>query len=349
MAFIPKLPTWHNTVTVYRATDGVWNLLGTITGQVYTPLRNQDDEDGGLIYFQYPKSTAIVLRDEFQGEADIVEIPMPGGLPVQIYYVRDVRPRWLGFPNEHLIADLQRVRTAAIVPPPPAWDPDIGAPPDPPFSPPPPVGIGSCLELVTTGFDTGECDDCGLLNGTRRLNLVSPSHWESAEFDFPCSPSARALWVADKVGESLYVTLAFKYPNTIVAAHVMSRLFSEFDPAGTLLQSGDWFIDGLCSFNSATVTLYGCCWEITFDGINCAGCIPLGSPESIVVTEEPEIVDSTHHTCGECPSKHFLFATEQPRTFFDAGLGKWVLDGLDGFPAEVHPDEWTVTRTDDCP
>lgn len=108
--FRPRLPTWHNTVQTYRKTGDVWASNGSILGQVYTPLRNQDDEEGGLIYFEYPIQSATALRDGFDGIADAVGITFPGGA-VKGYRVREVLPRWLGFPNQHMIASLQRLRS----------------------------------------------------------------------------------------------------------------------------------------------------------------------------------------------------------------------------------------------
>jgi hypothetical protein len=63
------------------------------------------------MYFQYPKAHAGVIRDPFDGVADVLSMTHPGGA-VKGYRVREVLPRWLGFPNEHFIASLARLTDA---------------------------------------------------------------------------------------------------------------------------------------------------------------------------------------------------------------------------------------------
>jgi len=110
-----KKPTWHNVVNYwnYNAVADVW-VEGDepITGQVYTVKRNQDDPNGGTMYFEYPKD-ADFLRDRADrggsGKMDAVSFLFPTDLNGPIagqrevgYWVRDVTPRWLGFTNEHI-------------------------------------------------------------------------------------------------------------------------------------------------------------------------------------------------------------------------------------------------------
>jgi len=118
MAISFKKPTWHNEVTVWKwnADDLVWDDAGTITGQLYTPLRNADDEDSGLLYFEYPKEDDL-LRDRWDydnsGDLDGITFSFPTGGPREVgYWVEDVLPRWFGFSNEHLIAVLRKMTTA---------------------------------------------------------------------------------------------------------------------------------------------------------------------------------------------------------------------------------------------
>lgn len=196
MAFIPRLPTWHNTVTVYRKTGvDVWAELGELFGQLYTPLRNQDDEPGGLMYFEFPKAPLpsgapwLFPRDSFNGEPDVLELDLPGSNGLQAYRVREVRGRWIGFPNEHLICDLQRMTAAE-------WNVETHSPP-PAIDPPPlapPVDLPNQWILSIDCVDNGTCDDCDSLNGTYELNYVGGSNWDSVPFAFSCSSTGLVYW-----------------------------------------------------------------------------------------------------------------------------------------------------------
>lgn len=123
MAFIPNLPTWHNTVTVYKF-DPALRTYGlypqSITGQVYTPQRTQDEQTGETLYFVYPKTKDFLrgLKDYNDvGRADVITFSIPHGEPgarLVGYEVREVQPRWLKFPNQHLMATLQRLTPSML-------------------------------------------------------------------------------------------------------------------------------------------------------------------------------------------------------------------------------------------
>lgn len=112
MAVVFRLPTWNTELQLFRRTGGVWAPLTTIVGQIYTPSRGQDDVVGGLLYFMFPKSDVDVARDSFDGDADAVLVPYPGGGAAKAFRVRSISPRWLNFTNEHLIMELNRLTAA---------------------------------------------------------------------------------------------------------------------------------------------------------------------------------------------------------------------------------------------
>lgn len=116
MPFSPRLPTF-NTECAWFKWDPDAELYieqESITGQVYTPQRGQDDDNAGLLYFVYPKG-ADVLHDPYDysdaaGPSDVLIIEYPkDSASYRAFKVREVSPRWLGFPNEHLMVSLQRL------------------------------------------------------------------------------------------------------------------------------------------------------------------------------------------------------------------------------------------------
>jgi len=97
----------------YDPVTETWAEQTPIRGQIYTPQRTQDDENGGLIFFMYPKESNL-LRDAYdyddRGRADVIAIDYPtGNILKRLCRVREVQPRWLRFPNEHLLASLERL------------------------------------------------------------------------------------------------------------------------------------------------------------------------------------------------------------------------------------------------
>lgn len=126
--FTTHLPHWQ-----YDPDTDAWTERGTVCGQVYTPLRGQDDRNGGTLYFEYPKENDV-LRDTFDydadGKADVLILGYPTNNPrINGYKVRDISPRWLKFVNEHLHATLQKLTPSELadvmgnhVPPPPFVD-----------------------------------------------------------------------------------------------------------------------------------------------------------------------------------------------------------------------------------
>jgi hypothetical protein len=131
MAFTPRLPTFNSLVDVYkyRPATADWELQDDQLGcQVYTQLRTQDEDGGGTLYLEYDQEDDV-LRDKFDynndGNADVVIVYFPTANPREVgYRVRDVQPRWLMFPNEHIMATLERLTPAEMD--------DVREPPVPP-------------------------------------------------------------------------------------------------------------------------------------------------------------------------------------------------------------------------
>lgn len=118
MPLIFRLPSFTTDLVWYKygPDDGTYTEQVPITGQVYTPLRNPDDEQGGLLYFVYPKESDL-LSDRYDyntgGAADVVAITFPSeGGRTRGYRVRECIPRWLKFVNEHLMVSLERLSAA---------------------------------------------------------------------------------------------------------------------------------------------------------------------------------------------------------------------------------------------
>lgn len=154
MPFIASLPTFHNAVAVWKydpLSDTYEEEEEALTGQVYTQLRTQDDNTQGTLYFEYPKEEDR-LRDvadyNRQGKADILVLDFPTGAPRNLtYMVRDVQPRWLGFPNEHLMATLDRLSPAEFTT----------------YTEAPPVPLNLSVTFPL-GVINGTCDQCGVLS-----------------------------------------------------------------------------------------------------------------------------------------------------------------------------------------
>lgn len=272
MAFVPKLPSWQITVQVYRNTAGVWANVGEIFGQVYTPLRNQDDESGGLLYFMMPKNQVtppykgnpgpfgwLIPRTPYEGVADVIEIPLPGGNGTVAYQVRDVRPRWLGFPNEHILVDLQRLA-------PSEWNADIH---EPPPLPPPSIPQGPS-DLEIDGVVNDECGACDELNGTY-ANLefkgLLPNngwpiyYWESPVFSWSCSPTGFAWWRITElnpliVGGVVTIGASLMYAHPTYGPVVIVEDVETVDPwDGSPIVLTDMPSTNECNFDDATITI----------------------------------------------------------------------------------------------
>lgn len=118
MAFIPRLPTFDTEVqySSYDPDDEIWLLWEDLVGQIYTPQRGPDDEQGGNLYFVYPKEDNVLVggaqrHDMDKGDTLKIEYPTGSG-EFHLFNVEEVFPRWLGFPNEHLMAILRRLTEA---------------------------------------------------------------------------------------------------------------------------------------------------------------------------------------------------------------------------------------------
>jgi len=164
MAFVPRLPTFQCSVNVWKYdpdTDTYSENEDPLIGQVYTQLRNQDDNTQGTLYFEYPKEDDILrdLKDYNDvGKSDVVVIHFPSNAPRDCFYMcRDVQPRWLEFPNEHLMATLVRLSDLE-------WN-ELNP------EPPPPAPDEMLVNQVTPSDEA--CGDCHTLGTTvTGLNLV---------------------------------------------------------------------------------------------------------------------------------------------------------------------------------
>lgn len=182
MAFVPKLPTFNVTVEVwqYQLAEDYWEeTLEELPSQVYTQLRTQDGDAKGTLYLEYAKENDW-LRDYVDygniGKTDAVVIRFPTTEDVRYvgYWVRDVQPRWLGFPNEHIMATLEKMTpdelNEVITSEPPPEPPDV-------------------VTLNSTGFGTSECEDCTALSTSHLLDLFSydgnTAIWKTTQ-DFDC-------------------------------------------------------------------------------------------------------------------------------------------------------------------
>ena len=202
MPFIPRLPTWNTTVgyLTYDAIADAWVDGGTILGQIYHPHRGQPGTMFGDLYFVYPKESDVLKDPRVYGidpweqsppYGDIVAMQFPsvGGGTYQ-YWVLQVHPRWLGFPNEHLCARLRMVTVPAVEP----------TDPDPPGEPVP-------LDITVFTASDGECDACEVLNDTFACDLGETPLFNSNPFDWSCSSTGSAYWQAYYFGEGLIVNL----------------------------------------------------------------------------------------------------------------------------------------------
>lgn len=117
-----KQPSYTTDVNVWKwmPDDLIWvQEEAPLQGQVYTPIRNADEEEGGLLYFVY-RSINDVLRDEIDygntGRSDVISFGFPlrpeTAARTVAYRVTDVQPRWLKFTNEHLMATLRKLTPA---------------------------------------------------------------------------------------------------------------------------------------------------------------------------------------------------------------------------------------------
>jgi hypothetical protein len=120
MAFVPHLPTWINTAELYRvnAVTLATTFEALVPGQLYYPRRGPASSSLGELYFLHPL-TSNVLLEEGQLPTNLfhllrLEVPSGSGL-YKGYGVRLVYGRWLGFPNEHLVARVQQLTHAYMV------------------------------------------------------------------------------------------------------------------------------------------------------------------------------------------------------------------------------------------
>lgn len=118
MVFIPRLPSFNTEVQYsnYDPDTEGWLPWGELAGQIYTPQRGPDDEEGGNLYFVYPKEDNVLTggaqrHDMDKGDTLKIEYPTGSG-EFHLFNVEEVFPRWLGFPNEHLMAILRRLTAA---------------------------------------------------------------------------------------------------------------------------------------------------------------------------------------------------------------------------------------------
>lgn len=135
MGFVPRLPSWNTSVSVYHI---VWEEPGhvykaDVTGQVYYPRRTRVWPEN-LLYFMFPRLDFDIIHGRRyyynapHDELDVLEIEWPSNSGnFWWYYVYETEPRWLGFPNEHICATINFLeRDDAIfygfLPP----DPDAG-------------------------------------------------------------------------------------------------------------------------------------------------------------------------------------------------------------------------------
>lgn len=111
------LPTWNTWITPWRFDIATrTRTMGTqFKGQMYPPIRTSDNEGASDGYLVYPK-TNDVFRDpkEFnQAGTDAFTFAWNG--KTWGYVVEQVLPRWMNFPNEHLLAIVRRMTQAELV------------------------------------------------------------------------------------------------------------------------------------------------------------------------------------------------------------------------------------------
>lgn len=119
MAIVFRLPSWTTEITVYRwdGTDYVEHT--TLTGQIYTPYRGQDDPDQlGELWCEYPVENFDDIRDPVVSSLDrpdVVEFEFPAASDNLLrYYVLSKSPRWCGMVNAHCLSALSRVNPAIV-------------------------------------------------------------------------------------------------------------------------------------------------------------------------------------------------------------------------------------------
>lgn len=180
MPFIPKLPTWNTEVAVLTWNPGTETFLpgGGFTGQLYHPHRGQPGTMFGDLYLVYPKEDDIIKDprvydiDPWVDEppyGDVVEFTWPtvGGSSKR-YWVLQVHPRWLGFPNEHICARLRLMTATAsdivVTQPVMTWD-----------------GPGGSFAT------DGTCLDCDTFDDTLMdIDFISAGLWRGSSFTWPC-------------------------------------------------------------------------------------------------------------------------------------------------------------------
>lgn len=125
MPFVPSMPTFNRTVSVYRCIAGqAGNVLrGTIMGQIYAMLKRTSGEEKAQLLFQYPYDTTVILHGPDQLPAvgndtqyDVITWPWPGSpneSGVGKMFVGCVLPRFESFPNRHNIAILHEIPYSA--------------------------------------------------------------------------------------------------------------------------------------------------------------------------------------------------------------------------------------------
>jgi len=207
MAFVARLPTWNQTVLVYRCADGdpVPVLRGSLDGQVYSAFKRAQTAVAFNMNLLYPWDAPLILYSSPQlpsvGAAlyqhDIVVFDWPlspfddGAMYAE---VSAVSPRYKNFPNQHNVAVLQAINLEGTDNGWLYWF-GSGTPPDPPSG-------GGDVEVAGVGED--ECADCSAYNGTFSCtNQVSPTRWDSDPFSVACTGLLGA-WTFQLVGTLAY-------------------------------------------------------------------------------------------------------------------------------------------------
>lgn len=136
MAFVPKQPTFLLDVTPWSfdIATRVRTMGTTFKAQMYPPIRTSDNEGSSDGYIVYPKANNVLKDPRQYNNAGTDALTFAWLGMTWGFVVEQVLPRWISFPNEHLMCLVRRMTLAELVgiagplPLPPAPDDEFALP-----------------------------------------------------------------------------------------------------------------------------------------------------------------------------------------------------------------------------
>lgn len=218
-----RLPTWILTVTPYTLDpiSGVRTAGIPFPAQMYPPVRTSDNQGASDGYLVYPKDVDALHDPSDYNLVGTDAVTFPWNGKTWSYNVIQVLPRWAGFPNEHLLALLDRMTAEAALTP---HLPVPAVPLIPPGTPDcgmgtiavsaTPVLVGTSVDVTVTVRDA---DGTGVPGVS-----VTVYHWP---FSLPSMVSytlGRTL-TTDGSGQAVFAVVDLAAETITVAAYIGGR------------------------------------------------------------------------------------------------------------------------------